>query len=79
MSDHPKKSASDAPACPATSRSHKYSIGSLVEMVGRTDHTSFKITSHLPDSGSGPQYKIKSERESFERVTPEWRLSIHRR
>ena len=75
----PKKPASDAPTCPASSCRHKYSIGCLVEMIGCADQTSFKIASHLPNGGPGPRYKIKSERESSARVTPEWRLPIHPR
>ena len=43
-------------------------------MNGGAEQPSFKVTGHLPDGGSGPQYRIKSERENYERVTTESRL-----
>ncbi|MCI4678410.1 hypothetical protein K9U39_04580 [Rhodoblastus acidophilus] len=75
MSNYPKKPAADPPSRPLRSLSHKYSIGSVVVLSGGSDQTAFKITRHLPDGGSGPQYRIKSERENYERVTTESRLT----
>jgi hypothetical protein len=74
MSDNPRKPASSATFRPTPARSHKFSIGAFVVMNGGAEQPSFKVTGHLPDGGSGPQYRIKSERENYERVTTESRL-----
>jgi hypothetical protein len=74
MSENPKKLASGATFRQTPTRSHKFSIGAFVVMNGGSDQASFRVTGHLPDGGSGPQYKIKSERENYERVTTESRL-----
>lgn len=75
MSNKSKKPASPAPS-PTQKRSHKFPIGAFVVMDGGANNqASFKITGHMPDGGAGPQYRIKSERESYERVTTESRLA----
>jgi hypothetical protein len=52
---------------------HKYSVGAYVlHSVGvRSTKEMFKVTRLLPDGGAGFQYRIKGEREGFERVVTE--------
>jgi hypothetical protein len=50
---------------------HKFALGSFVTLVGKSEQTLFKVTRLLPDAGSGLQYRIKSEREDYERVAIE--------
>jgi hypothetical protein len=58
---------------------HKFVVGALVTMVGASEQTMFKVTRLLPDGGSGLQYRIKNERENYERVTIEPLLALARR
>ncbi len=52
---------------------HKFAVGTYVlHSVGvRSTKEMFKVTRLLPDSGEGFQYRIKAEREGFERVVKE--------
>lgn len=52
---------------------HKFSVGAYVlHAVGvRSTKETFKVTRLLPDGGDGFQYRIKGEREGFERVVTE--------
>ncbi|MBB4198048.1 hypothetical protein GGD83_001841 [Rhodoblastus sphagnicola] len=50
---------------------HKFALGTLVTLVGKSDQTLFKVTRLLPDGGAGLQYRIKSEQEGYERVVIE--------
>jgi hypothetical protein len=76
MSSHPKKPATEAAPRPPHPRSHKFTIGAIVALNGGAEQASFKVTGHLPDGGAGPQYRLKSERENYERVAPETRLTL---
>ncbi|HUO53270.1 MAG TPA: hypothetical protein VMU18_00910 [Rhodoblastus sp.] len=58
---------------------HKFALGSFVTQVGKTEQVLFKVTRLLPDSGAGLQYRIKCEREDFERIAVEPLLSPARR
>jgi hypothetical protein len=52
---------------------HKFALGAhvlfRVGVQSRQEH--FKVTRLLPDDGAGFQYRIKGEREGFERVVKE--------
>jgi len=52
---------------------HKFAVGAYVlHSVGvRSTKETFKVTRLLPDEGDGFQYRIKAEREGFERVVRE--------
>jgi len=52
---------------------HRFSVGAYVlHSVGmRSTKETFKVTRLLPDEGAGFQYRIKAEREGFERVVTE--------
>ena len=50
---------------------HKFAVGSIVALIERPGQSLFKITGLLPDGGAGLQYRIKSEREDYERVATE--------
>ncbi len=58
---------------------HKFALGTFVTLVGKSEQTLFKVTRLLPDGGSGLQYRIKSEREDYERVAIEPLLAAARR
>lgn len=55
------------------SATHKYAVGARVlHAVGfRSEKFSFRVTSHLPDGGSGLQYRIRAEHDGHERVALE--------
>ena len=57
----------------AETPTHKFPVGAYVlHQVGvRSRKETFRVTRLLPDEGSGFQYRIKSEREGFERVVKE--------
>ncbi len=71
MADNAKPNVSSA--------KHKFALGAFVTLVGKSDQTLFKVTRLLPDGGSGLQYRIKSEREDYERVAIEPLLTYVRR
>ena len=48
-------------------------------LVGKSEQTLFKVTRLLPNGGSGLQYRIKSEREDYERVVIEPLLTAIRK
>jgi len=50
---------------------HKFALGTLVALTGKSEQTVYKVTRLLPDGGSGLQYRIKSEQEGYERVVIE--------
>jgi len=58
---------------------HKFAVGTYVALIGRSEQTLFKVTRLLPDGGSGLQYRIKSERENYERAAIEPMLTAVRR
>ncbi len=62
-----------------SSAAHKFAVGTLVTLVGKSDQTLFKVTRLLPDGGSGLQYRLKNEREDYERVAIEPLLAPVRR
>ncbi|HET6378749.1 MAG TPA: hypothetical protein VFG05_10675 [Methylocella sp.] len=55
------------------SATHKFLVGESVYHTAsmRSGRELFRITRLLPDGGAGFQYRIKGEREGFERVVPE--------
>ncbi len=55
---------------------HKFPVGcDVLHAVGvRSTKETFKVTRLLPDGGAGFQYRIKAEREGFERVATEFTL-----
>jgi len=59
-----------------TPPTHKFSIGALVchQFGVRSEKTVFRVTRQLPDGGLGLQYRIKSEKDSVERVVTETEL-----
>ena len=52
---------------------HKFPVGSYVLYQAdlRSRKETFRVTRLLPDNGAGFQYRIKGEREGFERVVME--------
>jgi hypothetical protein len=68
VSDNLRKPEADKARRKTLAASHKFGVGTLVSLIGRAEQATFKITRQLPDGGSGPQYRIKSEREDYERV-----------
>jgi hypothetical protein len=57
---------------------HKFSTGTFVTLLGKPANL-FKVTRLLPDGGAGLQYRIKSEREDYERVAAESQLAAAQR
>jgi hypothetical protein len=57
--------------------SHKFPIGARViqKFGAHTVLDSFRVTGHLPDGGSGLQYRIKRDRDGQERVATESALA----
>ncbi|HET6375189.1 MAG TPA: hypothetical protein VFF88_04005 [Methylocella sp.] len=55
------------------SATHKFLVGESVYHTAsmRSGRELFRVTRLLPDGGSGLQYRIKGEREGFERVVTE--------
>jgi hypothetical protein len=68
VSDNLRKLEADKARRHTVAESHKFSVGSFVSLIGRSEQATFKVTRQLPDGGSGPQFRIKSEREDYERV-----------
>jgi hypothetical protein len=68
VSDNLRKLEADKARRNTVAESHKFGVGTFVSLIGRAEQATFKITRQLPDGGSGPQYRIKSEREDYERV-----------
>jgi hypothetical protein len=60
------------------SATHKFLVGSYVYHTGgmRSERELFRITRLLPDCGAGFQYRIKADREGFERVVTESSLDV---
>lgn len=58
---------------PGVVRSHRFALNARVvaHVSGRPDATIFRITRLLPESAAGFQYRIKSEKDSHERVVAE--------
>lgn len=79
MRDKSRKPAAGHARPSVPSAQHKFALGTFVTMVGKSEQTVFKVTRHLPDGGSGLQYRIKSEREDCERVAIEPLLAPVRR
>ncbi len=79
MSDKPQKPAADKTRRGLSGAGHKFPLGAMVALTGRSEQTAFKITRLLPDGGSGLQYRIKSESETYERVATESLLTAIRR
>jgi hypothetical protein len=79
VGDKSQKAASDRVRPAAAPEKHKFALGSYVTLVGKSEQTLFKVTRLLPDGGSGLQYRIKSEREDYERVAIEPLLAAARR
>ena len=52
---------------------HRFAVGAYVlhQVDVRSRKETFRITRLLPDSGTGFQYRIKGDREGFERVVTE--------
>ncbi|OJG00107.1 hypothetical protein AX760_00835 [Pararhizobium antarcticum] len=64
------------PRVPSQSRLHRFSVGQKVRMkstVGLSlrDETIFRILATLPVRDGSPQYRVRSEGETYERVTTE--------
>lgn len=56
--------------------SHRFAIGQLVRMKGRSLMTQntpelFQVKSTLPVKDGSPQYRIRSDEENYDRVTTE--------
>lgn len=68
MSDNLRKLEADKARRSIVAESHKFAVGTFVSLIGRAEQATYKVTRQLPDGGSGPQYRIKSEREDYERV-----------
>jgi hypothetical protein len=61
--------------------SHLFAIGQTVRMKSRSGLTQktaelFQIKSRLPVKDGSPQYRIRSEQETYERVTTEDNLEV---
>jgi len=61
--------------------SHLFAIGQTVRMKSRTGLAQkaaelFQIKSRLPVKDGSPQYRIRSEQETYERVTTEDNLEL---
>jgi hypothetical protein len=61
---------------------HKFKIGQTVDLIpsmGRSAASGhYEIVSLRPPDGGGPQYRIKSKHESYERVVSENDLILFR-
>ncbi len=79
MHDKSRKPAADDASPNVASVKHKFGLGTFVTLIGKPEQTLFKVTRLLPDGGSGLQYRIKCEREDYERVAIEPLLSPARR
>jgi hypothetical protein len=77
--DNSQKPSADLATANVSSARHKFALGTLVTLVGKSEQTFFKVTRLLPDGGSGLQYRIKSEREDYERVAIEPMLTAARK
>jgi hypothetical protein len=73
------KSSTDQARQIVSPAGHKFPLGAFVTLVGKSEQTLFRITRLLPDGGSGLQYRIKSERENYERAAIEPMLTDARR
>lgn len=79
MSNNPRKREAETAPRNDLNAGHKFTIGTVVSLIGRAEQATFKITRQLPDGGAGLQYRIKSEREDYERVATEGLLNlVHR-
>lgn len=59
---------------------HRFKIGQKVRLslgknAGPTAAGEYTVVQRLPSEGSGPQYRVKSEKETFMRVALERTLS----
>ena len=61
---------------------HKFKIGQTVDLIPSIDRSAasgrYEIVSLRPADGGNPQYRIKSENESHERVVSESELILSR-
>jgi hypothetical protein len=59
---------------------HRFPVGAYVlhRVNLRSEKESFRVTRLLPDGGAGFQYRIKGERDGFERVVTESSLEAIR-
>ncbi len=79
MSEKPRKREADKAPRTDLNAGHKFAVGTQVSLIGRAERATFKITRQLPDGGGGLQYRIKNEREDYERVAAEGLLDlVHR-
>jgi hypothetical protein len=79
VSEKSQNPAADKARRIVPSTKHKFALGTFVALTGRPEQTLFKVTRLLPDGGSGLQYRIKTEREDYERVATEALLTQVRR
>ena len=79
MSDNLRKLEADKALRGIGAATHKFSVGNFVSLIGRAEQATFKVTRQLPDGGSGLQYRIKNEREDYERVATEALLTLVRK
>ena len=61
--------------------SHRFAIGQTVRMKSRSGLAQktaelFQIKSRMPVKDGSPQYRIRSEQETYERVTTEDNLEV---
>jgi hypothetical protein len=75
MRNKSRKATPESVIPAVSSTIHKFAVGSYVTLIGKPDQALFKVTRQLPDGGAGLQYRIKSEREDYERVAVEPLLS----
>ena len=61
-------------------RAHKFKVGQLVDLVPSMSRSAasgqYEILSLRPGDGDNPQYRIKSRRETHERVVAESDLKL---
>ncbi len=79
VSNNPRKREAEKAPRNDLNAGHKFAVGTVVSLIGRAEQATFKITRQLPDGGAGLQYRIKSEREDYERVATEGLLNLVRR
>ncbi len=58
---------------------HQFSVGDIVHFLlsGRYDYRAsgeYRIVRHMPNEGTHPQYRVRSDLEKFDRTAYEWQL-----
>jgi hypothetical protein len=67
---------------PPVNDTHIFAIGQIVRMKSglpvpaSVTAETFQITATLPPSGNSPQYRIRSEKERYERVTTQDNIEL---